>query len=175
MHYSCGTNQTLSSPNHQFTNHFCNNYILKEAKRRRQNESSKRGNSTLSLKQVPPSTKVTAVVTAELNAPCELGGCSWGQCTNPAGDFRLSVSWRTGQGQRRSNSFQSRRTVTSSNSTTSRLSKSNLLICQWKFIYSLYLAKIDLGWQNLSGVGSRSSVGSERTRVRRLFHLRPPS
>lgn len=114
MHYSCGTNQTLSSPNHQFTNHFCNNYILKEAKRRRQNESSKRGNSTLSLKQVPPSTKVTAVVTAELNAPCELGGCSWGRCTNPAGEFRQSVSWRTGQGQRRSNLFQSRRTVTSS-------------------------------------------------------------
>lgn len=46
----------------------------------------------LSLKQVPPSTRVITVVTAELNALCELGGCSWGRCINPAGDFRQSVS-----------------------------------------------------------------------------------
>lgn len=77
MHYSCGTNQILSPPpkKKQFTNHFVTNYILKAAKRKRQNESSKRENTILESEPGPSKHKHDLRCHGRTDAVCKL--CSW--------------------------------------------------------------------------------------------------
>lgn len=62
-------------PKNQFTNHFVTNYILKAAKRKRQNESSKRENIILESEPGPSKHKHDLRCHGRTNAVCK--SCSW--------------------------------------------------------------------------------------------------